>query len=201
MHYNEANIIAEAVFSKLYAHCKQIHIAGSIRRKALEVGDIEIVCLPRIEEVGKENLFGEIIEKKTSMEAFEKAVATLGTIIKGKPTGKYMQIALHEGINLDLFMPNPADYYRQLAIRTGSADYSYKVIARSWRRLGWVGTAEGLRKASECVEKKNGEKSFWKCTVSNPTLPPKWNSEQDFFAWLEVPYLEPKYRFTDNVRM
>jgi DNA polymerase/3'-5' exonuclease PolX len=201
MHYNSAIIIANQTFTKLQPHCAIIHIAGSIRRQAVEVGDIEIVCIPKVDVTEIKDLFGNILVTEESAHGFENAVASLGNVIKGKPTGRYMQIALHEGINLDLFMPEPADYFRQLAIRTGSADYSYKVIARSWRKLGWVGTSDGLRRASECVEKKNGEKSYWKCTVSNPTLPPIWNSEHEFFEWLETPFLEPKYRFTDNVRM
>ena len=202
MHYTQALLIATAVFTKLHPHCSEIHIAGSIRRQALEVGDIEIVCIPKVDVNEVKDLFGNVLVSEESADGFEHAVASLGNVIKGKPNGRYMQIALPEGINLDLFMPEANDYYRQLAIRTGSSDYSHQVIARAWRKLGWVGTSDGLRLANQCVEKKSATtgKPFWRCTVSNPTLPPVWLTERDFFNWLEVPYIEPKYRFRDAIR-
>ena len=68
--------------------------------------------------------------------------------------GKYMQIKLRENIILDLFMPDDFDYYRQYAIRTGSADYAAKIIATGWKKKGWCGSDKGLRKISDCVETK-----------------------------------------------
>jgi len=63
---------------------------------------------------------------------------------------------LPSGINLDLFVPQRHDYYRQYATRTGSGDYSYKVIASAWVSKGWVGTPDGLHKREDCSEYSNG---------------------------------------------
>lgn len=92
-------------------------------------------------------------------------------------------------------MPEENDYYRQYAIRTGSADYSFKVIASAWKKKGWCGSNEGLRKMNECVETKGPDgKSKWKCVSKNPELPPAWNTEADFFKWLHIPLINPTER-------
>lgn len=192
MQLNEASHTAKFIESKIAAYCDRIDIAGSIRRQKPEVGDIEIVCQPKSEE--SKDLFGNV-EYTIRDTDFQQIVSKLGKVIKGKPDGRYMQIELPEGINLDLFMPEPNDYYRQLAIRTGSADYSFKVIATGWKAKGWAGTEAGLRKMTECLEKKSPDgKSKWTCSIATPTLPPAWQSEKEFFEWIGVKWIDPKLR-------
>lgn len=184
----EAKNIAVELCYKLQPHCDKINIAGSIRRQKPEVKDIEIVCLPKTYEA--KDLFGATSETMRS-EEFKVQVMQLGKVIKGKPSGRMMQIEL-KNIMLDLFIPQPHDYYRQYAIRTGSSQYSSLVIATAWKLLGWCGTEYGLRKIHECEEIKLPEnKSKWICKRAFPTLPPVWNDEQEFFSWLQVPYLNP----------
>lgn len=195
MQYSQANKIAIATCYKLQPFCLQdrINKAGSLRRKSQEVKDIEIVCLPKSDIAY--DMFGTPFQNKRSSQ-FIDAVNRLGTCIKGKPTGKYMQIQLPEGINLDLFIPSEEDYFRQYAIRTGSADYSHKVLANAWRKMGWCGSDQGLRKVSDCIESVDGEgKSKWKCVSKNPEKPPVWQSEEDFFKWLWVPFVKPEKRY------
>lgn len=193
MELTQAKIIAENIEWKLKPFCDRINIAGSVRRENPDVGDIEIVCLPKWEE--SKDMFGNVEYRMRSPYLQELAEVKLGKVIKGKADGRYMQIELPEGINLDLFMPEPNDYYRQLAIRTGSSDYSWKVIATGWKNNGWVGTENGLRKMSECIEKKLTDgKSTWSCHIGSPSLPPIWKSEEEFFEWIGVNWIEPKFR-------
>lgn len=157
------------------------------------IGDIEIVCLPKrikIESIG--DFFSDGQEAEISTSGFTKCIYSLGNIIKGQASGKYIQIEskLFE-TQLDIFMPDDFDYYRQLAIRTGSADYSHMVIASGWRNIGWCGSDKGLRKISDCEKTKSG----WRCINENSERAPFWQSEKDFFDWIKVPYVEPKYRF------
>lgn len=189
---SEALILAHTILHKLLPHCERIDIAGSIRRRKDEVGDIEIVCQPKKEVL--KNLFGWDEGIITDL-LFSKTVNELGVVIKGNTDGRMMQIELPEGIMLDLFMPEPYDYYRQLAIRTGSAEYSHKVIASGWLKLGWCGTKDGLRLQAECIKRNLPEgKVKWECTSSKPTLPPVWQSEEEFFTWLQVPFTPPQNR-------
>jgi len=198
MNRSSALKIAERLMSLLQPLCMRIDVAGSLRREKPEVGDIEIVCEPKKISTpnGAQLLFEEYgtLANLVVTEDWKNTVRLLGKIIKGKPDGRMMQIELPESIMLDLFMPRPEDYYRQLAIRTGSATFSHQVIAAGWKRIGWCGTGDGLRKMSECLETKTPDKSTWKCCVATPTLPPVWESEIDFFKWINVTFIEPKYR-------
>lgn len=187
----KAQKIAIEKVELLRPHCHRIEIAGSIRRKKAEVKDIEIVCLPKTFEL-QNNLFG--VKAEIRIQEFVDTVRMWEQRL-GDTYGKYTKRMLPEGIMLDLFMPTPVDYYRQLAIRTGSAEYSQRVIAWGWRKKGWCGSDLGLRLMSDCVEKKDKEgKSKWVCTNPNAELPPVWASEREFFEWLGLGYLEPEQR-------
>lgn len=199
----KAQGIAESIVWQLRPHCEVINIAGSIRREKIEVKDIEIVCVPKMIKIGGKDLFGEDNRKIIVSPEFVKIVMSLGKIIKGKPEGRMMQILLQSKIPLDLFMPQPVDYWRQLVIRTGSKEYSQQIIAKAWVKNGWVGTNDGLRLRTECdgteikMKDKYGieyTKMKWTCVSESPTLPQVWESEREFLSWLGVTILHPKYR-------
>jgi DNA polymerase/3'-5' exonuclease PolX len=44
--------IAETTRAALAPHCERIAIAGSVRRRRSFVGDIELVCIPRLVPAG-----------------------------------------------------------------------------------------------------------------------------------------------------
>jgi len=198
MQLQDALTIAYAAQAKLMEHCQITHIAGSCRRLKPEAKDIEICCLPNM--VGCFNTDTELFPSVTGptykpSKGFTDAALSLGQALKGNPAGRYMKIQLPEGINLDLFIPQENDYYRQLAIRTGPADYSYAKLAVGWRKLGWCGTADGLRKMTDCRERRSCDgKSTWYCINPEPELPPVWQSEREFFDWVQVPWTEPADR-------
>ena len=124
MRHAEALAIAERVVEQLQPHCERIEIAGSLRRERLEVGDIEIVAIPKPYEVG----------------LFESGIATVVNQwpkVKGELPCKYTQRVLPEGIKLDLFFARDENWGLIFAIRTGSADYSHKVLASRWAQLGY----------------------------------------------------------------
>ena len=192
MELTKAKILANRVVELLTPHCELCLIAGSIRRSKPEVKDIEIVAVPKT--VAALSLFtdGARYRPKTFIDTIE----SIGKVLKGDPiSGRYVQIqtkssAQFESVNIDLFMPQEHDFWRIFAVRTGSADYSGKVIAHNWVKNGWRGTPNGLRLDTECVE-RNGT---FITIVDNPTLPPVWKSEQDFFTWLNIEYLQPQDR-------
>lgn len=195
MRYNQAKELAINVGNRLLPFCTRLNIAGSIRRQKPDVKDIEIICLPRHIDGAQESLFGDVTIEKVISKNFVEVIRALGKVVKGKPDGRHMQIELPQRINLDLFMPKPDDYFRQYAIRTGSADYAARTIAAAWKRNGWCGSDQGLRLQSDCVEHKQADgKSKWVCINPEAKAPPIWQSEQEFFEWLSVPYIMPKLR-------
>jgi len=186
---HHAELLANRLVEILQPHCIQIDIAGSIRRKSPEVGDIEIVCNPKRIEAGLFDLDAVI------PPSFFHALSIFKRVL-GKPENKNArqfkyEIPIKKGdsatVNLDLFIPQPSDYYRILAIRTGSKNFAHLKIAGGWIKKGWVGTNDGLRLEAE-VEKKGDE---WVCCVYKPELPPVWQSEKEFFDWLGLEWVEP----------
>ena len=148
-------------------------VAGSIRRLVREVGDIEIVCV--------ENPFNALDN------LFHSKYPGL------KMNGPRMKRIIRDGTQIDLFIAQPYDYGRILAIRTGSATFSHKKIASRWRELGWCGTEFGLRKIEDC-DKKGNKWSVKKERKGQETLPPMFVSEYDFFDFLESPWIAPQER-------
>jgi DNA polymerase/3'-5' exonuclease PolX len=195
MELEKALIIADDLVKRLKPFCEIIEIAGSIRRKKSEVKDIELVIKTKKIEISD----GDLFEPKFTLQpipSFGRYVndSNFGKVLKGEYTGRYMQIALNEGINLDLFIPAEEDFFRQYAIRTGSSEYSHKVIANGWRKIGWVGSDVGLRKMIDCNIDSSAEKPKWTCVNPEAELPPVWKSEREFFDWIQVPFLEPENR-------
>lgn len=192
MNYYKAKPIADRIVELLKPHCEanRIHIAGSIRREKVEVKDIEIVCQPK-RTFHQTDLFGGG-EWKIVKGYHDALYRITESVIKGEPEGKMMQISLRgTDMILDLFTPRPDDYFRQYAIRTGSADYSTNVIAAAWVAKGWCGTTNaGLRLQRHCIKKDSG----WFCLNLQSETPPTWQSEQEFFDWLGVPYVSPRER-------
>ncbi len=183
--------IAKAIVDAIEPHCTEFKVAGSLRRMCSEVGDIEIVCLPKTEQA-PDGLFAT---KTIRSIAFCDAVRGLGLVMRGEPNGRYCKVRVTAAIDisLDIFMPQPFDFGRQLAIRTGSAKYSGN-LARQWVKLGWCGTEDGLRLISECEKiggDEDGQGGRWVCKWKRPTLPPDFLTEELFFAFLGIPMPRP----------
>lgn len=198
MDYRTASNLAVAICKKLQPHCvpERLKIAGSIRRKKAEVKDIEVVALPQLLTHTDSDLFGGGTSYLYTSPGFIEAANAFGVVLKGKATGRYMQIELPEGINLDLFMPEPADFFRQYCIRTGSAQYAQLVIATAWNKKGWCGVSGlGLRRIADCKGTKGADgKTTWKVVRPDAELPPAWTSEEHFYQWLGVQWIKPEQR-------
>ena len=201
MKLEEIQSIAETIYNQLKPYCEEgfIHIAGGIRRKKPEPHDIEIVCVPKKFQISE-----DMFEKKKILVPIAEFVEALNKMqrLSGDAYGRYTKRLYQYGnesdvVKVDIFIPQKEDYWRQYAIRTGSADYSARVIAHSWRKLGWVGTEDGLRRETECTfvyTDKEKVKLKWKCVSINPLLPPEWESEKDYFRWSRITYIEPEKR-------
>jgi len=158
--YAEAYKIALEVLEQLKPHCERIEIAGSVRRKKSEVGDIELVFIP----------------KPYSTGLFESGVATVINKfkkIKGELPCKYSQRILPSGIKLDLFFAEEENWGLVYALRTGSADYSHKVLANGWVRQGFKSEGGYLYREGERYEIRE---------------------EKDLFKLIGVRYVEPESR-------
>jgi DNA polymerase/3'-5' exonuclease PolX len=160
MKLDQATAIAERIKAQLAPHCDRIEIAGSIRRRKNEVGDIEIVAIPKPYDVG---LFASGIAP----------IVTTWPKVRGELPCKYTQRQLPDGIALDLFFATAENWGLIYAIRTGSADYSHRVLACGWVRNGY--------KSAKGMLTRNG-------------VPVPVPEESDLFRLAGVPWVEPKAR-------
>ena len=132
----EATDIACGLVSELDAACERIEVAGSIRRKRLEVGDIEIVCQPKLKIQGQQTLFGLTQGKRVSVLPHHLEVMLAEGHIKKHPTDpkmgdRYMKLwkpvtVDGEGISVDIFavLP-PAQFGVIFLLRTGGKEFNF----------------------------------------------------------------------------
>lgn len=179
MKLTEALPLAESIKAELAPFCSRIEIAGSIRRKCAEVGDIEIVCI-----VSKHVDFWQQVNR------YHK--------IKGSTGAKYTQRVywltddhtisnegfFHEKtaqwITIDIFIATKDNWGLIYAIRTGSAKYSHNVLAAGWVKKGF-NSKEGIL---YCKSKEN----------PNTLQPYCVREEQELFDLIGIPYCEPEKR-------
>lgn len=104
----DAEAIAAKYIGLLAPVCSRLMVAGSIRRRKPEVGDIEICCIPNPDTV---------------------FFPLLGKVIKDGP--RFKQYELEEGIKLDLFIVlPPAEWGVLYTIRTGPPEFSRKIVTQ-----------------------------------------------------------------------
>lgn len=120
--YQIAIETAAAFLDPLASACDRIEIAGSLRRKQDTVGDIEIVCIPKMIQSKTTDLFGLSME----INLLEERLRCLRAF---KPNAKQVQIDLGT-INIDLFIVTPETWGVQFMIRTGSADFSKWMVTK-----------------------------------------------------------------------
>lgn len=160
--------LADQIVEQLREYCDRIEIAGSIRRKAPNVNDIEIVCIPKQYNGYACAAFCQVVMQWSK--------------VKGEPTGKYTQrmYSIPESlqtdtnyVKVDIFMPPKDSWGYIFAIRTGSEAYSHKVLANSWVKKGYRGKDGYLTQDG----------------IAIPIL-----EERDLFDLIGVAYLPPELR-------
>lgn len=143
--------LAEELRLLLEPACKRIQIAGSIRRLRPDIGDIEIVCIPKIEtvEVPREGeLFQERREESyhllwRALDGFLEGATRTGYILKGEKYRAFRwPVRGEEGedighVRVDVFTTTPEGWGWIYLVRTGSREFSKSVAgalkARSLR--------------------------------------------------------------------
>jgi DNA polymerase/3'-5' exonuclease PolX len=119
--YDHMLSIALPVVELLRPHCKRIELAGSLRRKKAEIGDIEIVAEPKEFTL---DLFG-VPTDTHSLDLFDWSV--LGEL---KLDGhKQKKIVLPGDVQIDLFIVTPPAQWGVIyLLRTGSDKWSHRFV-------------------------------------------------------------------------
>lgn len=159
MTYEKAKVVGDAVVELLRPHCERIEIAGSIRRRKARVKDIEIVCIPKlVEGLGQGNFleavepvrdpgFARVLDQWEKVRGDAQAGRYCQRVARGRivdgcearfdldrvPGDELFEIAV------DVFTTTAERWGLTFAVRTGSADFSHRVLACGWVRAGYVG--------------------------------------------------------------
>ncbi len=172
MLYEIAAPIAARVCEELSPFCHRIQTAGSLRRNRPEVGDIEIVAIPK----PWQDMFGEEFPLTTDHALNHVDYEQFGVLTANG--NKLKKIQLHEGIQVDLFIVTPpAQWGVIFLLRTGPEDYSHNLVTKK----------EFGGKLPSFLRVEGG--AIWKNYDVMDTP-----QEEDVYRILDLPYVEPKDR-------
>ena len=161
---------AEWVISQLEGGCERIEIAGSLRRQNAEVGDIELVAVPK--QVPVVDMFGLEAGQESLLDGY---ISSQFKVIKGDK--KYKKIDLG-GIHIDVYIqPDPATWGVNMVIRTGCDEFSTWCVTS--RRNG--GALPGYMKVHAARLWSGG------MLVETP-------EEEDFFRAIGLRWIPPQGR-------
>src|SRR5215813_8438422 len=137
--------LAGEVVDLLRDTTERIEVAGSIRRRRPDVGDIEVVCVPRVEtETRVVDLFGaEESEDVDRLHARCVGLVSAGTLeTRPDKNGrvafgpKYKRLA-YQGFPLDLFSTTADQWGVICLLRTGSAEFNQQLVLKQ-SQGGWL---------------------------------------------------------------
>ena len=175
MKLEQAETIAQQWLTRLAPHCERIEIAGGVRRRKAEPHDIELLAIPKL--IVRFDMFGNHGETISDLEAFLASLVNDGFCKPIKNGPKYKQLALPEGINLDLFIVRPETWAVQFVIRTGPADFSHWLVTP--RKHG--GAMPSNCKVQDGQVWQNGKAL-------------EFAEERDFLEFLGLGWIEPQSR-------
>lgn len=134
MELDKAKAIAEELMSLLSPCCNRITIAGSIRRQKPDVGDIELLVIP------KANCFDKMLDDLMGQNTLAMRLNKRGSHTYG-PKNKLM-VHLLSGMGVDIFSATEENWGMALFVRTGPKEWNIKAMSR-FRELGMQGHAYG----------------------------------------------------------
>ena len=144
---SQAEAIAWEVLTMLMPVTARVQIAGSIRREAGTVGDIELVCIPQLgpslsllEDGPQMDLLDSFVRNQGAEVLVVRRNAQ-GRPISMGPKNKYV-VHLPSRIPVDIFSTTADNWGMALFVRTGPAEWNQKAMQR-FIDLGCRGHAYG----------------------------------------------------------
>lgn len=174
--------VARSLCRRLNPVCESLIVAGSLRRRKQEIGDVEIVFVPRFAERAADLISTSMVS--LADEEIQNMLAD-GTLSKrlsktGSPAwGDKNKLAVHQsGMPVDLFRATRESWHNYLVCRTGPASSNTR-IATLAQRMGyrWNPYGNGFTRLSDgSVVAMDSEDSVF-TFVGLPVLPP-WERDQ-----------------------
>lgn len=161
--------------------CERIIVAGSLRRGRQDVGDVELLFIPRFEERQIDlvtrvpvDLAAEAIEGMRGSGVLAKREGESGHTGWG-PKNK-LAVHVRSGIPVDLFTATEENWFNYLVCRTGPKESNQR-IAEKAKSEGWTW---------------NPYKAGFTDNANGRVMPMR--SEREVFEFLGLPFDEPRDR-------
>lgn len=178
----QAEPIARELAAQLAPACERIEIAGSIRRRRPDVGDIEIVYVPRWQNDVPDpadffrhtsvNLADAAIEALERSGVLGRRTNTLGREMFGERNK--LMVHLASGMPVDLFATTEDCWWNYLVCRTGGAENNVRIAVAARRRgCKWTPCGSGFL---------------------TPQGMAPMHSEEEVFVFAGLPWLPPESR-------
>ena len=187
----QAEAFAEAAREILAPFCDRLEVGGSIRRRKADIGDVELVAIPKTAPA-QVDLFGTITSERDLLHERCEELLRAGVFAhrpdkNGHPAfgHKFKRLLFtHDGdtFPLDLFAVPPAEWGVAFTIRTGSSGFTHRLVMS--RLYGGMMPA-GMREHGNAI---------WDGGRLVPTP-----EEADVFAALCLAWLPPELRTDDAV--
>lgn len=133
--------VARELCRWLEPDCERLICAGSLRRRKLEVGDVELVFIPKLRTVpldmftsGTESRVDVLLGRLLAEGVISKRRNKAGGVAWGEKNKLAVHVA--SGVPVDLFATTAAAWFNDLVCRTGGAE-SNTAIAAAAQRKGW----------------------------------------------------------------
>jgi len=177
----QARQVADELVAELAPCCERIAVAGSLRRGKTDVGDIEILFVPKIGLVRqpvelfpqKGSLADDLLDRWLAKRVLTKRFNINGSAAWGPLNKLAMHVA--SGIPVDLFATTTDRWFVSLVVRTGSKEMNTTLANSALRRgmqLHAYGVLENTRTGEQIIPQ----------------------SEREVFERLGVPYRKPAER-------
>lgn len=173
--------VAKELCAALQPVTRRLIVAGSLRRRKPEVGDVEILYVPKFEtqqfdffSTREANLVDRLLQSLLAVGTLQKRPNVNGSFAWGDKN----KLALHpSGIPVDFFSATEENWFNYLVCRTGGAENNV-LIANAAIRRGWKWNPYGP--------------GF---SRGGPLAGPEQNhpvkSEREVFEFAGLPYREP----------
>jgi len=148
--------VAKELCDALKPVTERLIVAGSLRRRKAEVGDVEILFVPKFITAAKHDLFAP--PKPVNCADFLLELLLADGVLAKRPNkgggfawGEKNKLAIHvaSGIPVDLFTASEANWFNYLVCRTGPGESNIRIAsaaqARGWK---WNPYGEGFSRAS-----------------------------------------------------
>ena len=168
----KAEEVGQALVEVLGPGCEKIEIAGSIRRRRPDVGDVELLCISSLGDavaLGTNVYLDAEVEDLILRNVLQKRLNKAGRT----NYGRWNKLLVHVAIPVDIFSTTEANWGMALVVRTGPAEWNIRMMAR-FRKRRMRGHAYG--------------------GVTQGGIDVPCPTEEEVFRLLDWPYRDPEER-------